>query len=729
MTAGHCGSAVILGAMTGLAAWRNVQRWMLLLAGLLAGLGPAAAGTLTRAGVQALFPPPLVVGERSADLPAWPIFQRTGAGLQLQAHAFETIDLEPVAGYGGRPVNLLVVLDAAGRFQQVRLIGHAEPLFTSPAGTATLATFAQQYEGLTLDHQVVLLSPRAERRVSDTTAGLHGVLTGTVSALAIDKAVLESAARVARARAGGASASAGSDGPDDRYSRSGWTALAAAGLVQPWRLTNRQVQALFQGGPAAARDPAALAWADGPAVDLWLAAPGLPQAGRNLLDVPAWRQVRAAREAGRTLLLVIDGGRYPVMAGAAPGEARAAVLQLRQQGRSFSLQPLPLSGGLALRGARSGVAGDAVPRLFEVLPAADGTTPDITRPFALDLAIQRGAMADAPPVRHAVQRPFSIPDVQRWQPQAEPPAWLATLRSGIAQRGADLAVLALALAVLTVALLNQRRLTARPGWLTRFRTGWLVFTLGFIGWWAQGQLSVVSITAAVEAGVAGRSLSFLLADPVALLLWAFTGATLLVWGRGTFCGWLCPFGALQELSGRVAMVLGWRQRRLHRRTDQRLKWLKYAVLALLCGGAAAGAGWTDAAVEVEPFKTAISQHFQRDWHWVLWALACVAAGVAVHRGYCRYLCPLGAALAIAGRLRRWRWIPRRAECGTPCQTCRHRCGYQAITPAGAVQYDECFQCLDCVAIHQDPRQCLPLLQARPAGQRVVPIMPAGELGR
>jgi hypothetical protein len=549
-----------------------------------------------------------------------------------------------------------------------------------------------------------------------------------VSALAIDKAVLESAARVARARVGG-SAAAGDGGPDDRYTRSGWTALATAGLVQPWRLSNRQVQALFQGGPAAGRDPAAMAWADGPAVDLWLAFPGLPQAGRNLLDVPAWRQVRAAREAGQVLLLLIDGSRYPVMATAAPGEARAALLQLRQQGRAFNLQPLPLAGGLALRGGRSGVAADAVPRLFVVPPAADGTRLDISQPLDLDLALQRGAMADAPPVRHGATRPFSVPDVQRWQPQAEIPAWLTALRSGIGQRGADLAVLALALVVLTVALLNQRRLTARPGRLAAFRTAWLVFTLGFVGWWAQGQLSVLSITAAVEAGVAGRSLAFLLADPVALLLWAFTGVTLLVWGRGTFCGWLCPFGALQELTGRVAQLLGWRQRRLHRRTDQRLKWLKYAVLALLCGGAAAGAGWTDAAVEVEPFKTAISQTFQRDWPYVAWALLCVAAGVLVHRGYCRYLCPLGAALAIAGRLRLWRWIPRRAECGTPCQTCRHRCGYQAITPAGAVQYDECFQCLDCVALHQDVRQCLPLLQARPAGSRVVPILPAGEGAR
>jgi len=142
------------------------------------------------------------------------------------------------------------------------------------------------------------------------------------------------------------------------------------------------------------------------------------------------------------------------------------------------------------------------------------------------------------------------------------------------------------------------------------------------------------------------------------------------------------------------------------------------VLGVLCSGALASAGWTETAVEVEPFKTAISQLFQREWPYVAWALLCVAAGVLVFRGYCRYLCPLGAALALLGRLRRWRWIARRAECGTPCQTCRHRCAYQAITPAGQVQYDECFQCLDCVALHQNPQQCLPLLQQ---ARRVISI--------
>ena len=691
----------------------------------LATLGSAHAGSLSKADLQALFPPLWVVGEKGADLPVWPLFKQTGSALALQAQAFETIDLEPVAGYGGKPVNLLVVMDRDGRFQDVRLLAHDEPMFKSPKGTALLAQFAQQYQGLSLQHSIQVAGPRAERAVTDSTATLHGVLVGTVSALAIDRAVLESAARVAQAaaqqaqalargeRAAPGNATAASRGPNDRYTRSGWSELAAARLVQPWRLSNRQVQAAFDNGPAAWADPAGRSWPDGPAVDLWVAPVGLPQAGRNLLDATGWQQVRAAREQGQTLLLMLDGGRYPVVAQASTDQPRAAVLQLRQQGRLFALQPMDYRGGQGLTGSRSGVARDAVPRLFTVQPDADGQRIDLEEPLTLELALQRGGT----PTANLMRLDYALPDATRYRPQAEPPAWLAHWD----KRRTDLTVLAAGLLMLTVALARQTWLSARPGRLLAFRSAWLVFTLGFIGWWAQGQLTILSLTSALQAGLAGRSLDFLLADPVAVLLWLFTGITLLVWGRGTFCGWLCPFGALQELAGRVTRLLGFRPRTLRRAVDQRLKWLKYGVLVLLMGGAAASAGWSDAALEVEPFKTAISQYFQREWPYVAWALLCVAAGVLVHRGYCRYLCPLGAALAVLGQLRRWRWIPRKAECGTPCQTCRHRCAYQAITPAGAVQYEECFQCLDCVAVYQDPRQCLPLVRE---GKRVIPLVVA-----
>jgi polyferredoxin len=94
---------------------------------------------------------------------------------------------------------------------------------------------------------------------------------------------------------------------------------------------------------------------------------------------------------------------------------------------------------------------------------------------------------------------------------------------------------------------------------------------------------------------------------------------------------------------------------------------------------------------------------------VLWAGGLLLLSVFIFKGFCRYLCPLGAALVLLGRLRRFAWLPRRTECGQPCQRCRKRCLYQAINTTGEIDYDECFQCLDCVAIYQSERLCVPLI--------------------
>ena len=301
--------------------------------------------------------------------------------------------------------------------------------------------------------------------------------------------------------------------------------------------------------------------------------------------------------------------------------------------------------------------------------------------------------------------------------QSSEPDWVNVWRS----RRVDIAILLVGLAILSAGLITQKRLSASSKWLRILRSAYLLFTLGFIGWYAQGQLTIVNVTGAIESLSSGGDLSFLMNDPMTVILWLFVGVSLLVWGRGTFCGWLCPFGALQELISLLANAIGLQQRRLRTALDAKLKWIKYGVLATILVSLFAAPSFAQIAMEIEPFKTAISLYFMREWPFVLWAFFCLALSVFVYRGYCRYICPLGAALASVNFLQRWSWIPRRDACGTPCQSCRHRCEYQAIAVTGAVNYSECFQCLDCVSIYQDKQRCLPLIQQGKADKRVISI--------
>ncbi len=702
--------------------------WLLrLFAVLLFALPIAQAGTLTRAQLQTEFGESYTVGERLTALPVWPVYHRgqTAEGYNaLHVYVFETIDIEPVAGYGGKPINILVMMNKAGKYLDIRLLSHNEPIFQEKSRNQLLADFAAQYKDLTMQHQIQVLTPKAKREFDDQKATLHGVSAGTVSAMAMDRTIMEAAAQVAYARLDDPNTKARAAEPkgrDDVYERMGFNQLVVAKLVQPVSRTNREVQARFAGTAAEGQDAEARLQPNGQTLDMMVMLPGLPQVGRNVLDAPGWREVRALREAGIGVIGILDSSRYPLVGSQDFPGGRVTRLVALQDGKRFDVKALPYSHGLRMSGQRSGVGSGAQMRLFAM---ASGAGFDLAKPVTLEFNLSRAkAEAGQLLVEQQWTHPIIIPDLSKWQPVRETPTWWRIWE----QRKVDLVLLLMGLGVLTAALVAQRWISATAKRLTTYRVAYLVFTLGFVGWWAQGQLTIVNLTALAGAWRDGQSGEFLLNDPMAIVLWAFVGVTLLVWGRGTFCGWLCPFGAFQELLNTLAKLLRIKPQQFRRKIDAALKWFKYLVLGAIATSVAVASPWTDKLVEIEPFKTSISMGFQREWPYVVWALACLGLSLLVYRGYCRYICPLGAALAIMGKLRLWKWIPRRAECGTPCQSCRHGCGYQAIAPSGKIDYDECFQCLDCVTDYQDDQRCLPLIRERKAlaastmPKRVIPI--------
>jgi NosR/NirI family transcriptional regulator, nitrous oxide reductase regulator len=190
-------------------------------------------------------------------------------------------------------------------------------------------------------------------------------------------------------------------------------------------------------------------------------------------------------------------------------------------------------------------------------------------------------------------------------------------------------------------------------------------------------------------------------------------------GRGVFCGWLCPFGALQELLAQVSRALGVPQWNPPAALEKRLWMGKYIAAAAVLVLVLTGLDSSGATAEIEPFKTAITSKFTRAWPYVLYAGVLLGIGLFSERAYCRFLCPLGGVLAALDRLHLINLLKRRPECGNPCHLCERSCPVRAIEPTGRIVMAECFQCLDCQVEYYDDKRCPPLVLAasrRSAGE-------------
>ncbi|MEX1258389.1 MAG: 4Fe-4S binding protein [Gemmatimonadota bacterium] len=213
------------------------------------------------------------------------------------------------------------------------------------------------------------------------------------------------------------------------------------------------------------------------------------------------------------------------------------------------------------------------------------------------------------------------------------------------------------------------------------RWGALAGTLVFLGFVDRGFLSVSHILAGISVGP-----DVYLTDLPLLILVSFTVVTTLFFGR-VFCGFLCPFGALQDFLERV--VPRRFQRELPRALHERAFYLKYGILALIVLPVVAGIP-LNLFHYFEPFGTV----FFWSPSLLLWAIAggILVASAIVPRFYCRYACPLGAALAVVSVVSPFRI--RRVEQCQLCKVCEQKCPTGAIR-GHEIDFKECVRCNVC----------------------------------
>jgi polyferredoxin len=175
----------------------------------------------------------------------------------------------------------------------------------------------------------------------------------------------------------------------------------------------------------------------------------------------------------------------------------------------------------------------------------------------------------------------------------------------------------------------------------------------------------------------------------------FSVATTVLWGR-VYCGRICAFGALTQLLDR-AVPARWRVE-VPPWLERRAAKVKYVLLGatLLYYVVTRDIGIYR---YVEPFWMFTGQGTVLMW--TLLALL-LAATLFVRNVYCRFLCPVGAALGILSTLTVFR-IKRWSECRT-CKICEKACEWGAIQGPRIVM-TECVRCDDCERLYMDTKKC------------------------
>ena len=209
----------------------------------------------------------------------------------------------------------------------------------------------------------------------------------------------------------------------------------------------------------------------------------------------------------------------------------------------------------------------------------------------------------------------------------------------------------------------------------RYRKWFLLLPVGLIGFYMGGILCPISSVQNI----------FLKWNNGYLLLFLIPIVLAVTVGR-VFCGYVCPFGAIQEL----LHVRKW-EFRIPRKWRSLLGFIKYGLLAYLVTRVIVTGTGTGIWQGATPFKALF------EWGGTPLTIALTAIfavfSVVLWRPFCDFFCPLGALLSLLSRFSFFK-LEATASC-ISCGICTPVCPVGACK-IGEIRSADCFLCGDCV---------------------------------
>ncbi|AIW14735.1 transcriptional regulator NosR [Vibrio tubiashii] len=667
--------------------------------------------------IQEVFPNLTSISDKQGE----PLIRTIEGAEGVLGYAFETDDIARIPAYSGEPVNMLVVIDPEGKYLASKVLEHHEPIILAGIPESKLGEFSDQYVGLSVKDRI-----KVGGKTEQGYVPIDGLSGATVTVMVMNVAITKAATKAAESL-GIITPTNGIIQPistikKDIFEKKSWLDLTGDGSIRKLYLTNATVQEAFDGTKAENIDTVPESESKDMFSEVYYALADIPSIGINLFGESEYQWLTKDLQPGEHLIAVFGNG-YSYKGS---GYVRGGIfdrLQVHQKDNEISFRDLDHTRVTDLYAL-------GVPRFKEMsifkVQAHHEFDPGASWQIELLVRRQTGPIdsvftsfkGDYDVLEHYVDTP----------PAIVPPKPLSLTEQVWQERQWEVVTLLSLIGVLILILFFQDILVKHPTFMHRLRHGFLVITVVFIGWTWGGQLSVVNVFTFLQSLFKGFSWDLFLLDPIIFILWCAAAVTMLLWGRAVYCGWLCPFGALQELINQVARYAKVPQFELPWAVHERLWAIKYLILLALFAISLDSLALAEQFAEIEPFKTTFLLKFDREWPFIAWAVFLLTLNLFNRKTFCRYLCPLGAALSISNSVRLFDWLKRRPECGSPCKICAKECEIQAIHPDGVINMRECHYCLDCQITYSNDGKCPPLKKmARKKRQQMSSDIPVTQL--
>ncbi len=202
--------------------------------------------------------------------------------------------------------------------------------------------------------------------------------------------------------------------------------------------------------------------------------------------------------------------------------------------------------------------------------------------------------------------------------------------------------------------------------------------------WLQLGRFVVQATALVITVVG----AYALIKGMGVPKWAFY--TIVIMGGMFFCGWLCPFGTIQEWLYHVGQSTIGYSLKIPPRIDRLLSYSRYLVLIVL----------GVFAIEIYEPRLAFSGYFSGKSAEVgAYAMlgGFLLLALFMERPFCRYLCGFGAHYGLLSIIRLFSVKRDSAKC-VKCKKCDARClmGVR-VSSTAVVRHPHCINCFKCIS--------------------------------